>query len=448
MNSQLKLWILPVLSLVNAVAGEHWAFLVAGSNGWVNYRHQADLCHAYHLLLRAGVPAKNIVTMFYDDVANSPNNPQPGVLINRPGGENVYEGVVKDYTAKDVTTANLLNVLMGNKEAMKGIGSGRVIESGPEDTVFLNIIDHGNPGMIDIIDKSLYADQLNDALKTMKRKGSYGKMAIFVEACDAGSMFDSIIDDDNNVFALTAAAPDEFSFVHSFDKDLETYVSDSFSAAWMELVEKMLTETGSLDMTLFNLYKAVRSAVTDSHVMIYGDFHLGFDSMATFFGSNGGIPISKPKNTVLIESLKKSDVEKVSSQDVPLHLLQKKLKESSNDEEKKSLQKQIDYIEDGRDTIDNAVLEAVEIIAAMDNKLISYLMYNKSRATLPIFGCYRQIIDIFTQNCINVDENPYATKHFYKFINICLKGINLTKVKGAFKSVCERESLNLLKGIY
>ncbi|CAA9998214.1 unnamed protein product [Nesidiocoris tenuis] len=123
MNSQLKLWILPVLSLVNAVAGEHWAFLVAGSNGWVNYRHQADLCHAYHLLLRAGVPAKNIVTMFYDDVANSPN--------------------------------------------------------GPEDTVFLNIIDHGNPGMIDIIDKSLYADQLNDALKTMKRKGSYGKVKMW-----------------------------------------------------------------------------------------------------------------------------------------------------------------------------------------------------------------------------------------------------------------------------
>ena len=30
---------------------DHWALLVAGSSGFVNYRHQADVCHAYHLLL-------------------------------------------------------------------------------------------------------------------------------------------------------------------------------------------------------------------------------------------------------------------------------------------------------------------------------------------------------------------------------------------------------------
>ena len=29
--------------------GELWAVLVAGSNGWSNYRHQADVCHAYQV---------------------------------------------------------------------------------------------------------------------------------------------------------------------------------------------------------------------------------------------------------------------------------------------------------------------------------------------------------------------------------------------------------------
>lgn len=28
----------------------HWAVLVAGSKGYFNYRHHADVCHAYHLL--------------------------------------------------------------------------------------------------------------------------------------------------------------------------------------------------------------------------------------------------------------------------------------------------------------------------------------------------------------------------------------------------------------
>ena len=30
-----------------ATATDHWAVLVAGSNGFWNYRHQADICHAY-----------------------------------------------------------------------------------------------------------------------------------------------------------------------------------------------------------------------------------------------------------------------------------------------------------------------------------------------------------------------------------------------------------------
>jgi legumain len=41
-----------LLSLVAASdINDHWAVLVAGSRGFVNYRHQADVCHAYHLLL-------------------------------------------------------------------------------------------------------------------------------------------------------------------------------------------------------------------------------------------------------------------------------------------------------------------------------------------------------------------------------------------------------------
>merc|ERR1711971_217642 len=42
---------------------QQWAVLVAGSKGWDNYRHQADVCHAFHLLVKRGVPEENIVVM-------------------------------------------------------------------------------------------------------------------------------------------------------------------------------------------------------------------------------------------------------------------------------------------------------------------------------------------------------------------------------------------------
>jgi legumain len=49
----------------------NWALLVAGSNGWYNYRHQADVCHAYQILHANGISDSNIVVMMYDDLAQN-----------------------------------------------------------------------------------------------------------------------------------------------------------------------------------------------------------------------------------------------------------------------------------------------------------------------------------------------------------------------------------------
>lgn len=53
-------------------------------------------------------------------------NPTPGVIINRPNGTNVYPGVPKDYTGKNVTPEIFLKVLQGDAEGLRGVGSGKV----------------------------------------------------------------------------------------------------------------------------------------------------------------------------------------------------------------------------------------------------------------------------------------------------------------------------------
>ena len=58
----------------------------AGSRGWGNYRHQADVYHAYQMLKRGGLSDSRIVVMHYDDIARNPANPHPGKIINIPGG--------------------------------------------------------------------------------------------------------------------------------------------------------------------------------------------------------------------------------------------------------------------------------------------------------------------------------------------------------------------------
>ncbi|RWW20736.1 hypothetical protein GW17_00015141 [Ensete ventricosum] len=102
-------------------SGTRWALLVAGSSGYGNYRHQvvelggflmSNVCHAYQLLRRGGLKEENIVVMMYDDIANNPLNPRPGVIINHPQGHDVYAGVPKVIYVEACESGSIFEGLM------------------------------------------------------------------------------------------------------------------------------------------------------------------------------------------------------------------------------------------------------------------------------------------------------------------------------------------------
>lgn len=53
----------------------------------------------------------------------------------------------QDYIGEDVTVDNFFAVLLGNKTAVKG-GSGKVVDSSPNDHIFIYYSDHGGPGVL------------------------------------------------------------------------------------------------------------------------------------------------------------------------------------------------------------------------------------------------------------------------------------------------------------
>ena len=109
-----------LLGFVAASASDHWAVLVAGSNGYWNYRHQADVAHAYEILKSRGVPDSQIIVMAYDDIANNAENPFPGQIFNHPDGKNVYDSASIDYKGANVTPEKFLAVLTGDATTAGG----------------------------------------------------------------------------------------------------------------------------------------------------------------------------------------------------------------------------------------------------------------------------------------------------------------------------------------
>uniref|UniRef100_A0A1I7Z7Y5 Vacuolar-processing enzyme n=1 Tax=Steinernema glaseri TaxID=37863 RepID=A0A1I7Z7Y5_9BILA len=149
MHRLLPLLLLGLVSAAPLEGGpQKWALLIAGSNGYGNYRHQADVCHAYQILRKHGIPADHIVTLMFDDIAHSAENPFPGRIFNSPQRKDVYAGVHIDYRGEDVNGDVFLAVLKGDKSAVGGKGSGRVLESGADDHVFVYYADHGATGLI------------------------------------------------------------------------------------------------------------------------------------------------------------------------------------------------------------------------------------------------------------------------------------------------------------
>ncbi len=154
----------------SAAKSDHWAVIMAGSNTYSNYRHQADSHHAVKIMMENGIPRDQIIHLAYDDVANSRYNPFPGQLFNKPTdagtpGVNVYDQSEIDYSGSAVNKQNFFNVLLGDDS------NGPALKSDENSKVFVYFVDHGGAGLICTPQGSqdwIYADELDSTLQTMK----------------------------------------------------------------------------------------------------------------------------------------------------------------------------------------------------------------------------------------------------------------------------------------
>ncbi|XP_032764165.1 legumain isoform X2 [Rattus rattus] len=403
--------------------GKHWVVIVAGSNGWYNYRHQADACHAYQIIHRNGIPDEQIIVMMYDDIANNEENPTPGVVINRPNGTDVYKGVPKDYTGEDVTPENFLAVLRGDEEAVKGKGSGKVLKSGPRDHVFVYFTDHGATGILVFPNEDLHVKDLNKTICYMYEHKMYQKMVFYIEACESGSMMNHL-PDDIDVYATTAANPNESSYACYYDEERSTYLGDWYSVNWMEDsdVEDLTKET------LHKQYHLVKSHTNTSHVMQYGNKSISTMKVMQFQGMKhrASSPISLPPVTHL---------DLTPSPDVPLTILKRKLLRTNNMKESQVLIGQIQHLLDARHIIEKSVQKIVSLLAGFGETAQKHL---SERAMLTAHDCHQEAVTHFRTHCFNWHSVTYehALRYLYVLANLCEKPYPIDRIKMAMDKVC------------
>ncbi|EPS65165.1 vacuolar processing enzyme-1b, partial [Genlisea aurea] len=422
--------------------GTRWAVLVAGSSGYWNYRHQADVCHAYQILKRGGLKDENIIVFMYDDIAQNLENPRPGIVINNPHGEDVYHGVPKDYVGRQVTAHNFYSVLLGDKAGLTG-GSGKVIESGPNDHIFIYYTDHGGPGVLGMPSGPyIYADDLNDVLKKKHASGTYKSLVFYLEACESGSIFEGILPDNLNIYATTASNAEESSWGTYCPGDIiappleyDTCLGDLYSIAWMEDSDIHNLRTESLEQQ----YQVVKKRTANgdsyygSHVMQYGELKLDLENLFLYLGTD---PANDNYTFVEGNSLSTSPSGRVNQRDADLlHFWHKFWKAPERSSEKDEAQRRLAEVVSHRSHIDDSIeLIGDLLFGSTEGTRVLKHVRPSGRPVVDDWDCLRSLVRTFETYCGSLSQ--YGMKHMRSFANICNSGVKAEKMGEATQQVC------------
>ncbi|KAM7253707.1 hypothetical protein ACFE04_031389 [Oxalis oulophora] len=432
------------LSKQNVTTGKQWAVLVAGSSGYSNYRHQADVCHAYQVLKKGGLKDENIIVFMYDDIAFNEENTKPGVIINKPDGPNVYKGVPKDYTGNNCTAQNFYNVLLGNKKALTG-GSGKVLSTGPNDHIFIYYADHGAPGLVTMpIEDDVYAKDLINVLKKMAKAGTYKDIVFYMEACEAGSMFEGLLPNDINIYALTASNAVEASWAAYCPNSsipvppfgYTTCLGDVFSIAWLEDSEAHDMSKETLNEQYITVKKrtlGIGSGEGSSHVMQYGNVKITEQYVATYIGTNN---VTNPTYAGAQVFDDQSISSSHSNYDAILIYLQTKYDRApEGSKEKAEAQKKLLDEINQRKTIDNNMKRiTTNLLGDRKGFEVLKMVRYPGQPLVDDWDCLKELVKTYQEQCGVL--STYGKKYTRSFANMCNVGINVEQIKMASIQAC------------
>ncbi len=243
-----------------------YAFLMATSKDYWNYRHQADVLHTYQILKSNGVDDDHIILVMEDDIAYNKYNNLPGVVRNEVKGPNLYHDLIIDYKMSDLSSEAIFNIFTGTQTAETPV----VFNTSLTDNILIFTAGHGSPEGMDIYgekQETLTPVFWQSVFNTMYEKQKYRLIFWTIETCYSGATGEAITTP--GVMLMTGANPYETSFACFYDAEARAYLADKFAYS----INNSMAVAPNL---LFSdLYERCFSYVNGSHVSFYNYQNFG-----------------------------------------------------------------------------------------------------------------------------------------------------------------------------
>ena len=258
---------------------DQYAVLVQGSEGYSNYRHQADVLSVYQALRRGGFPDDHIILIIDRDMASSDKNPQPGTVRTSPDGPDLLNGTTVgsgfaaaeiDYDSRDLTPDDVADILAGRSSSRLPV----VLPQNTGHTVLFYWRGHGrnaSPGETDEFSwRDTYAGEGFSAelLGQTARQMQYRKLLIAAEPC-YGECVIRAIEGIDGVLAMSGASATEQSWADHWSSEARIWMCDRFT---LNLVECL---SSNPDTSFRDLFLYCASHTLGSHARIVNADHFG-----------------------------------------------------------------------------------------------------------------------------------------------------------------------------
>lgn len=251
-----------------------YAILVQGSNGWNNYRHQADVLNIYQMLKKNGYDDEHIILIIDKALGTDSKNPEPSVIRAEDGGTNLLDGSVADYDNADIIPDDICNILLGVKTDKTPI----VLPKDAGQNVLFFWSGHGHNRAGNGVDEltwrdvdigyGMTANLLRQTISQMQQQRHYRKMLVLTEPCFSEAVITPLVGIPG-VLAMSSAGTYEQSFADNWSSELGVWRCDRFSH---NLVTHL---TASPSTTYRDLYLYCAQHTLGSHVHIVNSAHFG-----------------------------------------------------------------------------------------------------------------------------------------------------------------------------
>ena len=218
---------------------DQYAVLVQGSDGFINYRHQADVLNIYQALRRGGYPDDHIILITDATMAAQSRNPEPGVIRTAPNGPDLLSGTtagsglpaaIVDYDSRDLSASDIADILAGRASSRLPV----VLPQDAGNNVLFYWSGHGRSQSQGGADEFVWRDTragqgfTASMLRETAEQMQFRKLCIAAEPC-YGERVIRAVEGIPGVLAMSGASAAEQSWADHWNNDARIWMCDRFS---------------------------------------------------------------------------------------------------------------------------------------------------------------------------------------------------------------------------